>query len=68
MIGCHEMEVYNFCLKSCGVFYFSNMFWNHIPDPDCSEIAQWWCDVDCYLIFCRKYLILLQDMGGWRLS
>ena len=25
MVGCHEREVHDCSLKSCGVFYFSNM-------------------------------------------
>ena len=32
MIGCCEGEVHYCCLKSCGVFYFSNVRWDHILD------------------------------------
>ena len=36
MIGCREGEVRDCCLKSYGVFYFSNLWWDHIPDANCS--------------------------------
>ena len=38
MIGCCEWEVHDCCLKSYGVFYFSNMWWDHIPDLNCSGV------------------------------
>ena len=31
MIGCRESEVHDCCLKSYGVFYFSNVRWDHFP-------------------------------------
>ena len=36
MIGCREGEVHDCCLKSYGVFYFCNVWWDHIPDANCS--------------------------------
>ena len=36
MIGCLEREVHDCCLKSFGVFYFSNLWWDDIPDVNCS--------------------------------
>ena len=38
VIGCHEREVHDCCLKSYGVFYFSNVLWDHIPDANCSGV------------------------------
>ena len=36
MIGCWEGEVHYCCLKSYGIFYFSNVLWDHIPDANCT--------------------------------
>ena len=38
MIGCREGEVHDCYLKSYGVFYFSNVWWDHIPDANCSGV------------------------------
>ena len=45
MIGCREKEVHDCCLKSYGVFYFSNVWWVHIPDVDCLGVKRehWSC-------------------------
>ena len=40
MIGCREREVKDCCLKSCGVFYFSNVWWDHIPDAICLGVKR----------------------------
>ena len=40
MIGCREGEVRDCCLKSYGVFYFSNVWWDHIPDANCSGVIE----------------------------
>ena len=54
MIGCREREVHGGCLKSYGVFYFSNMWWDNIPDADCSGVEREHGSVDappgCYVI------------------
>ena len=46
MIGCREREVHDGCLKIYGVFYFSNVRWNHIPDANCSGVKTEHCSVD----------------------
>ena len=38
MIGCREREVRDRCLKSYGVFFISNVWWDHIPDANCSGV------------------------------
>ena len=35
MIVFREEEVHDCCLKSCGVIYLSNVWWDHIPDVNC---------------------------------
>ena len=41
MIGCREWEVHDCCLKSYVFFlYFNNMWWNHIPDANCSGVKE----------------------------
>ena len=32
VIGCREGKVHDCCLKTYGVFYFSKVWWDHIPD------------------------------------
>ena len=46
MIWCREREVHDCCLKGYGVFYFSNIMWNLIPDVDCSGVERQHCRVD----------------------
>ena len=46
MIGCCEGEVRECCLKSYRVFYFSNIWWDHIPDANCLEVIGEHCSVD----------------------
>ena len=46
MIGCREGEVHDCCLKSYGVFYFSNVWWNHIPHANCLGVKGEHCSVD----------------------
>ena len=46
MIGCLEREVRDCYLKSYGVFYFSNVWWDHIPDANCSGVKREHCSVD----------------------
>ena len=46
MIGCREGEVHDCCLKNYGVFYFSNVWWDHIPDANCSGVKGGQCSVD----------------------
>ena len=36
MIGC--WEVHYCCLKSYGIFYCSNVWWDHIPDANCTGV------------------------------
>ena len=38
MIGCWEGEVHYCCLKSYGIFYCSNVWWDHIPDANCTGV------------------------------
>ena len=40
MIGCREREVHDCCLKTYGVFYFSNVWCDHIPDTNCSGVEK----------------------------
>ena len=46
MIECREREVHDCCLKSYGVLYFSNMWWDLSPDADCSAVEKEHCSVD----------------------
>jgi len=46
MIGCREGEVHDCCFKSYAVFYFSNVWWDHIPEVNCSGIERGLCSVD----------------------
>ena len=46
MIGCCQGEVHYCCLKSYGVFYFSNVWWDHIPDANCTGVKGEHCSVD----------------------
>ena len=46
MIGCRDREVHECCLKSYGVFYFSNMWWDFTPDADCTGVEKEQCNVD----------------------
>ena len=43
MIGCREREVDDCCLKNYGVFYFSNVSLDHIPDANYSEVKGEYC-------------------------
>ena len=36
-IGCREGEVRDCCLKTYEIFYLSNVWWDHIPDANCSR-------------------------------
>ena len=45
MIGYHEREVHDFYLKRYAVFYLSNMWWDLIPDADCSGVEREHCSV-----------------------
>ena len=38
MIGCWEGEVHYCCLKSYGIFYCSNVWWDHVPDANCTGV------------------------------
>ena len=46
MIECCEGVVRDCCLKSYWVIYFSNMWWDHIPDVNCSRVKREHCSVD----------------------
>ena len=46
MIGCWEGEVHYCCLKSYGIFYCSNVWWDHIPDANCTGVKGEHCSVD----------------------
>ena len=46
MIGCREREVHDCCLKSYGIFYFGNMWWDLVPDLDCLGVKREHCSVD----------------------
>ena len=46
MIGCREREAHDCCLNSFGVFYLSNVWWDHIPDANCSGVERKRCIVD----------------------
>ena len=48
-IGCREGEVRDCYLKSYGVFYFSNVWWDHIPYANCSGVKGEHCSVDAAL-------------------
>ena len=39
MIECREREVHHCCLKSYGVFYFSSVWYGHIPHANCSAVV-----------------------------
>ena len=45
MIGCREGEVHDYRLKSYRVFFFSNVWWDHIPDANCSGVKGEHCNV-----------------------
>ena len=49
MIRCCEGEVHYCCLKSYGVFYFSNVWWDHIPDTNCMGVKGEHCSCLCHL-------------------
>ena len=46
MIGCWESEVHYCCLKSYGIFYCSNVWWDHIPDVNFTGVKGEHCSVD----------------------
>ena len=46
MIGCWEGEVHYCWLKSYGIFYCSNVWWDHIPDANCTGVEGEHCSVD----------------------
>ena len=46
MIGCWEGEVHYCCLKSYGIFYCSNVWWDHVPDANCTGVNGEHCSVD----------------------
>ena len=46
MIGCWEGEVHYCCLKSYGIFYCSNVWWDHVPDANCTGVKGEHCSVD----------------------
>ena len=46
MIGCWEREVHYCCLKSYGIFYCSNVWWDHVPDANCTGVKGEHCSVD----------------------
>ena len=46
MIGCREGEVHDCCLKSYRVFYFSNKWWDLIPNVNCLGVKGEICSVD----------------------
>ena len=50
MIVCCEGDVHYCCLKSYGVFYFSNVWWDHIPDVICTGVKGEQCSVDAALV------------------
>ena len=37
-IGCREGGIHGCYLKSYGFFYFSNVWWDHIPVANCSWV------------------------------
>ena len=44
MIGCWEGEVHYCCLKSYGIFYFNNVWWDHIPNANCTGVKGEHCN------------------------
>ena len=46
MFGCREGEDHDCRLKSYGVFYFNNVWWDHIPDANCLGVKREHCSVD----------------------
>ena len=46
VIGCWEGEVHYCCLKSYGIFYCSNVWWDHIPDANCTGVKGEHCTED----------------------
>ena len=45
-VGCWEGEVHYCCLKSYGIFYCSNVWWDHVPDANCTGVKGEHCSVD----------------------
>ena len=45
-VVCFTGNLGDCCLKSYRVFYFSNMWWDLIPDADCSGVEREHCSVD----------------------
>ena len=54
MIWCRERELHDCCLKSYGVFYFTNVWWDRILDANCSGVKREHCSGDaaprCYVM------------------
>ena len=47
MIVCHEREIRNCCLKIYKVIYFSNVWWDHIPDANSSGVkGEYYSSID----------------------
>ena len=46
MIRCWEGEVHYCCLKTYGIFYCSNEWWDHIPYANCTGVKGEHCSVD----------------------
>ena len=59
MIGCREREVHYCCL----VFYFSNVWWDHIPEVNCPGVKGEHCSVDAapggYVVAMVFYLLFM---------
>ena len=51
MIECREREVHDCCLKSYVVFYFSNVWWDHIPNANCLGVKREHCSIDAAMVF-----------------
>ena len=62
MIGCWEGEVHYCCLKSYGIFYCSNVWWDHIPDANCTGVKGEHCSVDAARSDNRKRRIMDASM------
>ena len=45
-LGGWEGEVHYCCLKSYGIFYCSNVWWDHVPDANCTGVKGEHCSVD----------------------
>ena len=48
---CKNVYIIHYCcLKSCGVFYFSNVWRDHIPDANCTGVKGEHCSLLMILV------------------